>query len=44
MSMKILVIVGVSVLSVVALVVAGRFLDKGDEAPDGAAQPPADKA
>lgn len=34
MSTKILVIVGVSVLSVVALVAAGWFLDKGHEAPD----------
>ncbi len=34
MNTKILVIVGVSVLSVVALVVAGWFLDKGDKAPD----------
>lgn len=34
MSTKILVIVGVSVLSVVALVVAGWFLDKGDKASD----------
>lgn len=34
MSTKILVIVGVSVLSVVALVVAGWFLDKGNKAPD----------
>ena len=32
MSTKILVIVGVSVLSVVALVVAGWLLDKGDKA------------
>ena len=34
MSTKILVIVGVSVLSVVALVVAGWLLDKGNKAPD----------
>ena len=34
MSTKILVIVGVSVLSVVALVVAGGSLDKGNKAPD----------
>ena len=34
MSTKILVIVGVSVLSVVALVVAGWFLDTGDKASD----------
>ena len=33
MSTKILVIVGVSVLSVVALAVAGWFLDKGAQAP-----------
>lgn len=34
MSTKILVIVGVSVLSVVALVVGGWLLDKGHEASD----------